>query len=279
MSIVTFWNGTTEQVGTTSSSIAYATYLSIQHNIKVLLITTSFNDSLINDSFWTERNKKKLSLFGGNHKKEVETNGVVGLDRMIRSNKISPDIITDYAKIVLTNRLEIIVGVKGDKEQYNSVREKYAQIISQAGKYYDMVVVDLDRSVGKQAEIDILNVSDVVVSLVPQRIKKIEEIKALIDEGNILKEEKTVIAIGKYMSESKYNAKNISRSLFKRKEIINTIPYNNLFFEATQEGTVIDLFLNIMRVKEKDINYVFIDELRKLNDAIKIKIDMLKMMR
>ena len=279
MSIVTFWNGTTEQVGTTSSSIAYATYLSIQHNIKVLLITTSFNDSLINDSFWPEQKNKTFNLFGGNHKQEVETNGIIGLDRMIRSNKISPDIITDYAKIVLANRLEIIVGVKNDRDQYNAVKDKYAQIITQAGKYYDMVVVDLDRSVGKQAEIDILNTSDIVVPLVPQRAKKIEEIKELIDKGEILKEKNTVMAIGKYMSESKYNAKNITRSLLKRKDIINTIPYNNLFFEASQEGTVIDLFLNIMRVKEKDINYTFVDELKKLNDAIKIKIEMLKMMR
>ncbi len=34
-----------------------------------------------------------------------------------------------------------------------------------------MVVVDLDKSVGKQAEIDILNTSDIVVALVPQRAK------------------------------------------------------------------------------------------------------------
>ncbi len=265
--------------GTTSSCIAYATWLSIQHNIKVLLITTSFNDKLINESFWTEQKKKSFGFLGKNYKIGVETNGIVGLDRMIRSNKLSPDIITDYAQIVLTNRLEIIAGVQNNKEQYDSVKEKYAQIITQAGKYYDMVVVDLNRSVGKQAEIDILNASDIVVSLVPQRAKMIEEIKDLIDKGEFLKEKNTVMAIGKYMNETKYNAKNITRNLLRRKDIINTIPYNNLFFEASQEGTVIDLFLNIMRVKEKDINYTFVDELKKLNDAIKIKIEMLKMMR
>ena len=137
--------------GTTSSCIAFATEIAIQHNMKVLLVSTAFNDSLINDSFWQDKKKKSFSLFGGSTKgKEVETSGIVGLDRMLRSNKLSPDIITDYAKIVLTNRLEILPGIENDKEQYKQVKEKYAQIISLAGKYYDMVVVDLVIIVGNQ---------------------------------------------------------------------------------------------------------------------------------
>ncbi len=265
--------------GTTSSCIAYATWLSIQHNIKILLITTSFNDRLINESFWPEQKKKTLGLFGTNHKNEVETSGIVGLDRMIRSNKLSPDIITDYAQIVLANRLEIIDCVQKNKEQYDSVKEKYAQIIAQAGKYYDMVIVDLDRNVGEQAEIDILKESDIVVSLTLQKAKKIKETEEIISEGKLLNEKNTVMALGKYMSETKYNAKNITRNILRRKEMINTIPYNNLFFESTQEGTVIDLFINLMRIKEKDTNYFFVDEIRRLNDSIKNKINMLKMMR
>ena len=124
-----------------------------------------------------------------------------------------------------------------------------------------------------------MNASDVVVALVSQRANEITEIQNLINGGEILKEIKTVMAIGKYMDGNKYNAKNITRNLLKKKEIINTIPYNSLFFEATQEGTVIDLFLNFMILKEKDINYSFIDELRKLHETIKIKIDMQKMIR
>ena len=259
--------------GTTSSCIAFATEIAIQHNMKVLLVSTAFNDSLINESFWQEKKKKSFSLFGGSTKgKEVETSGIVGLDRMLRSNKLSPDIITDYAKIVLTNRLEILPGIESDKE-------KYAQIISLAGKYYDMVVVDLDKSVGKQAEIDILNTSDIVVALVSQRAKQIEKIQNMINEGEILKEQNTVMTIGKYMEESKYNAKNITRNLLRKKDLINTIPYNTLFFDSTQEGTVIDLFLNFMRIKDRDTNYTFVEEIKRLNETIKGKLEILQMMR
>ena len=265
--------------GTTSSSIAFATELAIQHNIKVLLISTALNDPLIRDSFWPQKKKNHFSLFSGSIKmREVETSGIVGLDRMIRSNKLTPEIITDYAKIVLTNRLEILLGVEGDENQYNVVKEKYSQIISLANKYYDTVIVDLDNKIGKQTEIDILNTSDIVVALVPQRAKEIERIQKMINEKYILNEQKTIMAIGKYMENTKYNAKNITRNLLREKEIINTIPYNNLFFEATQEGTVIDLFLNFMRIREKDENYNFVQELKNLNETIKGKLEMIQIM-
>ena len=43
--------------GTTSSCIAFATEIAIQHNMKVLLVSTAFNDSLINESFWQDKKK------------------------------------------------------------------------------------------------------------------------------------------------------------------------------------------------------------------------------
>ena len=271
----------TNNFGTTSSSIAYATQLAIQHNIKVLLVSTAFNDNLIKESFWQEKKKKSFSLFSGSTRgKGVETSGIVGLDRMLRSNKISPELITDYAKIVLTNRLEILLGVENDLDQYNQVKGKYAQIINLAGKYYDMVIVDLDKNVGEQEKIDIINLSDVIVALVPQRAKKLEKISSLIEEKEgFLNTRNTVLAISRYMEDTKYNAKNITRSILKSKDLINTIPYNNLFFEATQEGTVIDLFLNLMRIKDKDSNYNFVEEIKRLHETIKGKIEIQQMMR
>ena len=135
-----------------------------------------------------------------------------------------------------------------------------------------MVIVDLDKSVGKQAEIDILNISDIVVALVPQRAKQIEKIQNMINEGEILKEQNTVMAIGRYVEESKYNAKNITRNLLRKKDLINTIPYNTLFFDSTQEGTVIDLFLNFMRIKDRDTNYTFVEEIKMIGTSETLRI-------
>ena len=75
MPIVTFWNGTKEHCGTTSSSVAFATQLAMEHNMKILLITTSFNDTLIKDCFWKET---KSSLFFKKTSQGVETAGIEG---------------------------------------------------------------------------------------------------------------------------------------------------------------------------------------------------------
>ena len=56
--------------------------------------------------------------------------------------------------------------------------------------------------------------------------------------------------------------------------MVNTIPYNDLFFEATQEATVIDLFLNFTKLKERDVNYFFVQELKRLYDTIQLKLSM-----
>ena len=271
MAIVTFWNGTNEQCGTTSGAIALATQVAIEHNIKVLLISTSFNDRLIKDSFWKE---KKKSTFGfiSNNNSALDNNGIEGLDRIIRSNKVSPEIIKDYTHVVLTGRLEVLLGLEDSQGQYDLIKERYSQIISLAGKYYDLVIVDLDNKVGQQTVVDILKASDIVVSTVSQRAKKIEKLQEMINKREILKKENTIITLGRYMEDTKYNMKNISRNLLKIKDLVNTIPYNNLFFEATQEAMVIDLLLNLTKVKERDTNYFFVQEIKRLYETIQLKL-------
>lgn len=276
MSVVTFWNGTDEQCGTTSSAMAFATQVSMEHNIKVLLLSTSLNDTIIKDSFWKEKTKKSLGFFSARNV-NIDNNGIEGLDRVIRSNKISPEMITDYTKIILKGRLEILLGVEGTEEQYNLIKERYHQVVSLAAKYYDLVVVDLSKKLGIQTEIDILKNSDIVIAMTSQRAKQIQKVQKIINERDILREENTVMTIGKYMPDTKYNIKNITRNLLRKKDLINAIPYNNLFFEASQEGTVTDLFFSFMKIKEKDANYNFVYEIKRLYEMVKVKIDMLQM--
>jgi len=273
MAIVTFWNGSEEQCGTTSGAVALATQVAIDHNIKVLLVSTSFNDRLIKDSFWKERKKSTFGLFTNNNS-ALDNNGIEGLDRVIRSNKVSPEIIKDYTQVVLTDRFEILLGLEESRGQYDLLKERYSQIISLAGKYYDLVIVDLDNNVGQQTVIDILNDSDIIISMVSQRAKQIEKILEMINKRELLKKEKTIVTLGRYMPNTKYNIKNISRNLLKTRDMVNTIPYNDLFFEATQEAMVIDLFLNFTKLKERDVNYFFVQELKRLYDTIQLKLSM-----
>ncbi len=272
MSVIAFYTNGKDQAGNTVSAISYATYVGIVQNKRTLFISTSFNNNEIKTALWPEQKQKKSGLFGPNtNSASVNDNGIEGLDRIIRSNKISPSIITDYTRVALKGRLEILQGYNGSEEQYKEIQKQYLQIISLARQVYDSVIIDIDRELENKIKFEMLNMSDVVVALTTQKKDNITKLMKTMAEGVILKNVNTVITLGKYDDRSKYNAKNISRSIIKSKEIINTVPYNTVLFEEIQEGRLIDMFIKFLELKTRDENTFFIDELSRLKDAIEKK--------
>ena len=275
MSIVTFYNSAREQTGQTMSAIAIATNMAIQHNIKILLISTSLNDDTIKNSFWHEKPNLLSGIFGSNAN-VVNQSGIEGLDRVVRSNKISPDIIKDYTKVVLKNRLEVLLGVTGTEEQYSNIYDQYLEIVIQASKYYDFVFVDLDKKLSGKVKREILKCSDIIVPIVSQNLITIQNNIDFFKKVPEISIQKAIFTIGKYNENTKYNAKNISRNIFKSKDLIDIIPYNVLLFEAAQEGRMVDLLLDFTRLKGKDENTTFLSELSNTGTDIKNKLSLIR---
>lgn len=277
MAVIAFYTGDREQTGNTIAAMTYATYLGIVRNKRILFISTDLNDNSIRKAVWESQNKKRSGLFGPNTT-VMSDNGIEGLDRVIRSNKISPDIITDYTKVALTNRLEFLLGYNGTEDQYKEIQKQYVQIVNMAAKCYDTVIVDVDRKLDIKTQNEILNASNIVIGMTTQKIDDINHLIKRMNEGVALKKEKTLITIGRYDDKSKYNAKNISRSVLKQKNIVNTIPYNTVLFESVQEGKLIDMLIRFLGLKSKDENTFFIDEMRRLEESIDVRIKELQKM-
>ena len=51
MSIVTFFNNGKEQTGKTLSVVAIATQMAIEHNYKILIVSTGHNDKTLDNCF------------------------------------------------------------------------------------------------------------------------------------------------------------------------------------------------------------------------------------
>ena len=271
MPIVTFWNTSREQTGQTMAAVATATAMSIQHNQKILLISTSLNDDTIKNCFWHEKTGLLSGIFKSNTN-VINQNGIEGLDRIVRSNKISPNIIKDYTKVILKNRLEVLMGLTGTEEQYANITKQYLEIIVLANQYYDFVIVDLSRDMGNVIQKEILKRTDVIVPIISQRISTIDETINYFSTVPELNIDTALFTIGKYDEKSKYNAKNISRNILNKRDIINVIPYNTLFFDSSQDGDLVDLFLNLRGLKGKDENTQFMSEIIRLIENIKIKL-------
>lgn len=267
MSIVTFWSNGKEQTGKTLSIAAIATYMAIEHNYKILIISTGDDDKILNNCFWEERKKKRnLGLFGPNTNIAMEE-GITGLSKVMKSNRLTAEDIPNYTKTVFKERLEILQSFSGGLMEYDNLRQLYPDIINLANKYYDLVFVDLDNELGEDITNKILGNSNLIVANISQRLASINRFMELRKEKPILNTNKTVLLIGRYDRYSKYTVKNIARYMGEKNRAI-AIPYNTLFFEAAEEGKVPDLFLKVRKVDEDDRNGFFLAELKRASENI-----------
>ena len=250
---------------------AIATNMAIEHNKRILVVSASSNNETLKNCYWSESVEKKTSIFRPMNGVELDT-GIEGLTKIIQSNKISPNLITDYTKIVFKDRLEILFGFDNKTlHTPENAAKIYKEIVNLAGKYYDMVIVDLDNEPARVGADEILAKSDVIVAMTSQKIASIKMMKEKI--GHSLPSGKTMMLIGRYDRKSKYNTKNLARMLADKKELL-IMPYNTLFFEAAQEGTVADFFLKLRRIEDKnDTNSFFIEQVKKVTQEILKKID------
>ena len=277
MSIVTFWGNGKEQTGKTLSIVAIATYLAIEHNYRILVVTTGYNDKSIESCFWKPNKKKRnLGLFGPNTKIDFEE-GISGLAKIMKSNKLSPDTIKNYTKTVFKDRLELLQTFKETKNEYLEIRRMYPEIINLANKYYDLVLVDLDKEVEDDVSEAILGNSNLIVINLSQRLSSIDSFMEIREEKPIFKSKKALLLIDRYDKFSKYNIKNISRYMGEKNKV-STIPYNTLFFEACEEAGVPDLFLKLRKqIDSDDRNAFFLGEVKRTTENIMYRLEDLQL--
>lgn len=276
MSVVTFWNDGREQTGKTLSIAAISTYMAIEHNYRILIISTGYRDDTLNQCFWKEKKvKRNFGLFGPNTN-EILEEGIVGLAKVVKSNKLSPENITNYTKIIFKDRLEVLQGFRGETSDYDELEKTYPDIINLANSYYDLVFIDLDNEMNPSIREMILSNSDLIVANISQRLTSIDRFMETRENTPILNSKKTLLLIGKYDKFSKYSIKNITRYMGEKNKV-STIPYNTLFFEACEEAKVPDLFLKIRNVDDEDINGFFLSEVKRTSENIMYRLQDLAM--
>lgn len=285
MSVITFVNNLEEESGKTMSLVAIATYMAINHNKRILIISTTNKEDKINSCYFEEQKNRRLR-FGilGDKTQSVEVeSGIEGLAKVARSNKLTPQQITNYTKVVFKDRLEVILGADKNKIQNftseeKEIGEEYITLVNVAKMYYDQVFVDLDENLSEEVRQKIVESTDLVVVNTTQNYNSIKKLKMKKDNSQLLQSPKTLMLIGRYDKFSKYNIKNVSRYLEEKNQIL-TIPYNTLYMEATNEAGVPDLFLRLKRIAgSDDRNAIFVDEVKRATENILYRLQELQTM-
>ncbi len=280
MAIITFWNNNTGKIGQTHSALATASYMAIEHNYKVLLVSTRYGDNVLREAFIGER-KTGMFQFLSNSKPRVDIeSGIEGMSRLAMANRLVPDMVPNYTKIIYKNRLEIISAPRKKEEtDYDKLYDSCKDILAIARKHYDIIFVDVNNGLENDTTKEILNMSDIIILNIEQKLSEMKKILKIKENTEIFKPKKVLTLINRYDRKSKYSCKNISRELGEKKEILS-IPYCNLFSEAVQEGVAAEFFLNT-RIKKlegmEDRTSFFIKEIKRTVDTIVYKMQELQM--
>lgn len=274
MSVITFVNNIEEETGKTMSLVAIATHMAIEYNNKILIISTTNREGKLKSCYFEDKEVKKLRLgIFGDNKSTIDTgSGIEGIARIARSNKLTPEMITNYTKVVFKDRLEVLLGLeekKNDNEiDEKEIAEEYIDLINVANMYYDKIFVDLDSNINEQIREQIIDRSDLVIVNTSQNYNSLKKLKENKEKSELLKSPRSLILVGRYDKYSKYNSKNITRFLEEKNQVL-TIPYNTLYFEAANEAGVPDLFLSLRRtIDSEDRNAIFIEEIKRASENI-----------
>lgn len=279
MAVVTFYSYDSKETGQSLSVAAIATHMAIAHNYKVLIVSTSFNELTLENCFWEYAKIRQTSVVKDNNSPSIGLDsGIEGLLKVLASNRTSNEIVKSYSRIVLRDRLDVLLAPETKSyQEYMEITPNYTNIIKTADRYYDLVIVDLSKKMPKQDIQSVLEISDVVMVNLVQRLETINNFIRLREASDFYKRKNVMLLIGRYDRFSKYNNKNITRYIKEKKEL-SVVPYNTLFFEACNEGTIVDFFLRLRNVvDDTDKNIIFEQAVEEADHNIIYKLQELQM--
>ncbi len=283
MTIISFWNNNTGKIGQTYSAIAIATHMAIEHNYKILLLSTRYNDQVTMEAFGFNQSTQALNRLTNNKNSMELESGIEGMTKLANASRLTPDVVPNYTRMVFKDRLEVLGAPKekaGERVEYSRIYNSIKDILNVARKYYDIIFVDLNNGLSDSTTREILEMSNIIILNMEQKMAEFDRLAELKEkEKQLLTPKKTLTLINNYDRESKYTSKNVTRYLNEKKEIL-TVPYDNVFAEAVQEGTAAEFFLNprIRKMEDTEDKTAFlISELTRAEQAIVYRMQELQM--
>lgn len=273
MSIIGFWSASEKETGQTLTAAALATYLGVKHNYRMLLVDATFNDDVMERCFWKINPKNDTTRKLNKGKIDISS-GAEGLVSAVASNKATPEIITNFTRVVLKNRLDVLCGLKTViPEDFNKSLMLYKDIVNMANKYYDLVIVDIEKTLKKETTKALLGASHIIIADFTQNYKQYEEyVTAISANKKTFSRVKLIPLLTNADEASKYNVKNTSRIL-KEKDL-NVFPYNPVLKDASSDATLVNFFLRYgLSTTGTDKNTELIKALDEIDKAINYKLE------
>lgn len=269
MPTITFWSENEKTIGQTLSAALVATMMAIDHNYKTLLISLDWDNDTLENCFGAQESNSEIIKSLVQKKQMNLESGIKGLLKLADSNRITPELVHDYTKIVFKNRLEVLYPPNEVEEKdEEDIIKKIKNIIRNASRYYDYVFVDLKKGTRYKEHLEVLSFSDIVVLNVDQNLKSIERTLLSKEYANI--SHKAIWNICRYDKNSKYNCKNLVRNILK-KQIVCQTNYNTQILDSAQEGSLAELLLRFRTLRSDEENLDTIVQAREVSEQVLLK--------
>lgn len=276
MAIISFWSADKKSCGQTLAMAAIATQMCVEHNMRTLMVNATFDDDTLERCFWKIRDGKTFAQRVNGGKIDIAS-GAEGLVSAVASNKTSPEIISNYTKIIFKNRLDVLPGLKTKiMEEYEKSLMLYKDLLNAANKYYDLVFVDLSKTMKRETTKAILENSSIIMYTMSPNMKKIDYYVRLKNESKFMQRNNIIPLLCMSDGDSKYNAKNASKYIGEKDGMAN-VPYNTLLVENASEAGVSNMFLQLRLSKSaQDKNNVFLNSVSDCGKRIIYKLQELQ---
>ena len=246
MAVIAFWSGSEKETGQTVSAASIATYMAIEHNYKILLVDANFNDDSLERCFWNVGNKASKTLASTMSKGKLDiSSGAEGLVSAIASNKATPEVITNFTRVVFKSRLDVLCGLKTkSRDDFIKSTALYKDLLHTANKYYDLVFVDVEKTLKFESSKQMLEEADIIMYSFTKNLKQADEyLECVAANSKLLTKEKLIPLLSNSDEETPYNVKNVTRYIGEKREIPK-IPYTPGFVKNISEAGVATYFLN-----------------------------------
>lgn len=246
MAIVTFWSDSRKDTAQTSTALAIATHMAMEKNMRILLVDANFCDESITRAYWKKQKESRFLRELNSGKIDISA-GADGLVSAIASNKASPEIIANFTKGVFRNRLDVLPGLRTKSPtEFDKSLVYYKDLLLNANKFYDIVLVDLAKTSEKPTVRALLDISSIVMYTMTPDLMLIDSYIESLKKYAFLQKNNVIPILGRSDELSKYNPSNVAKKLGLRNGMA-FIPYNIRFAEATYEGEISKYLINLKK--------------------------------
>lgn len=231
---VSFWSNMHGQGATSVTTAAVASAIAQKTALKTLIAHNQIERSAIEGYLFKESRQR-------NNIQNLSNQGIDALLRLMKNGRLKSEMITDYTYSILKNhRMDLLLGTEKKQKMTQEDQEILLSILSCAKDFYDLIILDVHSGINENNSLCILKNSDIIVFCINQNNFLLEDLTAIFNEYEFLKQRQTAFVLSRYEKHCGITAANLARRYKINRDSLFEIPNSSQLVDALNSGRIYD---------------------------------------